>query len=53
MKELKALEIFNNELQRRCNGLSNPNHVLEVALQMQKEIYAELEALIYKYKGMK
>jgi len=40
------LEEAKNELQRRCNGLSNPNHVLQVALRMQYEIFEELEMII-------
>jgi len=41
-----TLNESSNELKRRCNGLSNPNHVLEVALQMQKEIHNMFESQI-------
>lgn len=40
------------ELQRRCNGISNPNHVLEVALQMQKEIYSTFESRTVKLEAI-
>lgn len=40
----KMRNYYSNELQMRCNGLKNPNHVLEVALQLQKEIFDKFES---------
>ncbi len=39
-----TIEEANNELQRRCNGIKNPNHVLQIALRMQEQIYDDFEA---------